>query len=74
MLKLYQVKKLIFTDWKIAAILSLLEADKFGFLRSDTFDFQLKFSLKYTNFVLKKLIFPNDLHSLSILGKKICVF
>ena len=33
------------------------------------------FSLKYTNFVLREIfIFPNDLHSLSILDKKITFF
>ena len=50
MLELFQVKKVVFIDWKIA----LWETDNFGCLRFNTFDFQLKFNLKHTNFVLIK--------------------
>ena len=46
--------ELLFTDWKIAATLSLKGADNFGYLRFNAFDFQLKFNLNYTNFVLKE--------------------
>ena len=38
----------------LAATLSLKEANSFGCLRFNAFDFQLKFNLKYTNFVLKE--------------------
>ena len=69
MLQLYQVKKVALTDWKIATTLSLQEADNFGCPGFDAFDFQLNFNAKYTNFVFK-VIFPNYLHILSILGKK----
>ena len=40
MLYLFQVKKVTFTGWKIAATLPLQEADNFGYLRFDAFDFQ----------------------------------
>ena len=43
MLQFFQVKKVTFTDWKIVANLKI-----------DAFDFQLKFNLKYINFVLKE--------------------
>ena len=51
MLQLFQVKKIAFINWEIAATLSLKEADNFGCLRFNIFDFQLKFN---TNFVLIK--------------------
>ena len=38
----------------MAATFSLQEADNLGYLRFDVFDFQLKFNLKYINFVLKE--------------------
>ena len=40
-------------------------------MRFNAFDFQLKFSFKHTNFVLKEnYFFTNDLHSLSTQDKK----
>ena len=54
MLLFFQIKKATFTDGKIAATLSLQEADNLGCLRFYVFDFQLKFNLKYTNFPPKK--------------------
>ena len=54
MLQLFQVQEVTLTDQKIAATLSLQEADTFGCLRLVAFDFQLKFKLKYTNVVLKE--------------------
>ena len=54
MFYLFQVKKVTFTNWKIAATLSRYEADNFGCPRFHAFDFQLKFNLKHTNFVLKE--------------------
>ena len=57
MLLLYQVKNVTLTDWRIAATLSLYEADNLGCLRVDAFDFQLTFYLNYHNFVLKDYIF-----------------
>ena len=57
MLLLYQVKNVTLTDWKIAATLSLYEADNLGCLRFDAFDFQLTFYLNYHNFVVKDYVF-----------------
>ena len=54
MLQLFQVKKVTLINWEIAATLSLYEADHFGCIIFDACDFQLKFILKYTNFVLKE--------------------
>ena len=57
MLLFFQIKKATFTDGKIAATLSLQEADNLGCLRFYAFDFQLKFNLKYTNFPSEKISF-----------------
>ena len=40
--------------WKNLLLCFLSEADNFGSLRFDAFDFQLKFNFKYTNFALKE--------------------
>ena len=72
MLLLYQVKNVTLTDWKIAATLSLYEADNLGCLRFDAFDFQLTFYLNYHNFVLKDYVFYKKIF-FSIKFSYICV-
>ena len=69
MLWLFQLQKVTFTDQKNTVTCSLKEADNFGCLRFDDFDFQIRFNIKYTIFVFKKKKFFLMIYSLSILGK-----
>ena len=54
--EIFQIKKIIFSNWKIAATLYLQEADNFGSVRFNSFNLQLKFIFKCTNFTLKACV------------------